>query len=185
MLFYWLETLAGVCVQRAKRRAFFLGGGAVLSGSNQMNNQDKRRRQARNQLLVTFSQQQSNPDAVSVVSGREPSSVTLRWRTNSLDFLPGRGCGLHHLAGVLWAQLWLKATGLTQFGPNQDGMVGKMERGIQTFHSLIKRHIFISSVLRVWQKSTLCKANQGWNCLKGEWGDQYTAIRWSLTSIAP
>lgn len=46
----------------------------------------------------------------------------------------------------------------------------EMERDIHTFNCLIKHHTFTRSVLRVRQKLTPCKDNQGWNCLKREWG---------------
>lgn len=62
---------------------------AVLRRTNQINNQDKQL--ARNQLLVTFSKQQSNSDAASVVSGQEPSSVTpsLTYKFTRLPTLMG------------------------------------------------------------------------------------------------
>lgn len=66
----------------------------------------------------------------------------LRSRTNSLDFPTWwEKCGPHHLTGVLWVQLWLKPAGLTQFGVNQDGMVGKTERWSETSTPLSITHL--------------------------------------------
>lgn len=161
---------------------------AGLSRSNQMNNQDKRRRLARNQLLVTFSKQQSNPYAVSVVSGREPSSVTPSL-AHKFTRLP-TWMAEPWASAPKWGSLGPAVIKAHRFDPvwaqsGWDDGKKEMERDIQTFHSLIKCRTFIYSVLRVCQKSTLCKANQGWNCLKQKWGDQYSVIRWSSSLIAP
>lgn len=99
---------------------------AGLSRSNQMNNQDKRRRLARNQLLVTFSKQQSNPYAVSVVSGREPSLVTpsLAHKFTRLPTWMQEPWASTPKWGSLGPAV-IKAHRFNPVGPNQDGMVGK------------------------------------------------------------
>lgn len=129
---------------------------AVLSRSNQMNNQDKRRRLARNQLLVTFSKQPSNSDAVSMVSRQEPSSVTpsLTYKFTRLPNLMGEMWA----SSPNWGSLSPAVIKARRFDPVwcQSGWDGgknrEMERDIHSF----KHHTFTYSVLRVCQKSSLC-----------------------------
>lgn len=102
---------------------------AVLSRSNQMNNQDKRCGWRGISCLSHFPNSNQIPTWSPWFLARNHHQWRLRSHTNSLDVSPWwEKRGLHHLTGVLWAQLWLKPTGLTQFGTNQDGMVGKTER---------------------------------------------------------